>query len=641
MKPTPYNILKGIRYLKNYGFKEFIIRLKEKSEPEEIDYKDWYQAHCATEEELQRQRKEVSKWKNAPCVSILVPTFQTPEEFLCQMVESVQAQTYSNWELCIADATPDETVKKRIKSYQEKDSRIQYIHLEKNNGIAENTNVALGLAKGEYVGLLDHDDLLAPNALYEMVKAIVNPENVKQSGVHWKTYYQKMQEAGILKASETEQPDVLYSDEDKVTQDLSEHYAPHFKPDFSLDLLRSNNYITHFFVVRTELARQVGGFSSEFDGAQDYDFIFRCIEQARGIVHIPKVLYHWRMHSGSTSGNQESKRYAFENGKEVVSAHLQRVGVEAEVESTENLGFYRVKYRIQETPLITILIPNKDEIEVLEQCLQSIAKSSYTNFEVVIVENNSKKEETFAYYQKLQTDAVFLKKNNEPMEIRVVTWESDGTFNYSAINNYGIQFAQGEYVVLLNNDIAILTENWLEEMLGNCQRPEVGVVGARLYYPDDSIQHAGIVVGIGGHARGAASNMLVGTRRIHDGYLHKAAIQLNYSAVTAACMMLQKSIFQEVGGFTEQLSVAFNDVDLCLKIRKAGYQIVYQPYAEAYHYESKSRGQEDSEEKLRRFQTEIEYMRTRWNDILRYGDPFYNPNFSRVKCDYSLNGLDK
>lgn len=655
MKPTPYNILKGIRYLKNYGFKEFVIRLKEKSEPEDISYKDWYLAHCATEEELQRQRREAARWKNTPKISILVPTYQTPPEFLRQMVESVQKQTYTNWELCIADATPlqrndlqdihsmeeeQETVKEKIDSYATQDNRIKYLHLEKNLGIAENTNAALKMATGEYVGLLDHDDLLAPNALYEMVKAILFPKEVKQSGVHWDTYYKKMQEAGMMTATEGVQPDVLYSDEDKVTEDMSEHYAPHFKPDFSLDLLRTNNYITHFFVVRKSLAEKVGGFSKEFDGAQDYDFILRCVEQAKGIVHIPKVLYHWRMHAGSTAGNQESKTYAFDAGKEAVEAHLARAGVAATVESTENLGFYRVKYPVQKQSLISILIPNKDEVEALEKCLQSIAKSSYVNYEVVIVENNSAMEETFSYYKKIQEENVFFKTNGEPMSIRVVTWESNGIFNYSAINNYGMQFVQGEYVVLLNNDIEVLTEGWLEEMLASCQRPEVGITGARLYYPDDSIQHAGIVVGIGGHARGAASNMLVGTRRIHDGYLHKAGIQLNYSAVTAACLMIRKSIFDEIGGFTERLTIAFNDVDLCLKVRKAGYQIVYNPYVEAYHYESKSRGQEDSEEKVRRFQTEIEYMRTQWNDILRYGDPFYNPNFSRVKCDYSLNGMD-
>lgn len=635
MKLTPYNILKGIRYLKNYGFREFVIRLREKSEPENIFYKDWYLEHCPSEETLQRQRKETFKWKNAPKISVLVPINQISSRFLQQMIESLQKQTYSNWELCVVDATPQE-----FYIYVEQDKRIKYLHLEKNLGMAEKTNAALEIATGEYVGVLDNNGLLAPNALYEMVKAILFPQEVKQSGVHWNTYYKKLKEAGIMNASEGVQPEVLYSDEDKVTEDLSEHYDPHFKPDFSLDLLRSNNYISNFFVVKKSLAKQVGGFSKEFEGAQDYDFILRCVEQARGIVHVPKVLYHWRTHIGAVTNNRESEPYAFDVGKEVVEAHLKRTKVPATVEMTEKPGFYRVKYPVQKQALISIIIPNKDEVASLEKCLKSIAKSSYTNYQVIIVENNSTMEETFYFYKKIQEENIFHKVNGEPMPIRIVTWEANGIFNYSAINNYGMQFAQGEYVVLLNNDIEILEEGWMEELLGNCQRPEVGITGVRLYYPDDSIQHAGIGVGIGGHARGVASNMLVGTSRECDEYCHKAGIQLNYSAVTAACMMIRKRVFEEAGGFTEKLTVAFNDVDLCLKVRKLGYQVVYDPYVEAYHFESKSRGQEDSEEKVRRFQTEIEYMRNEWNDILRYGDPFYNPNFSRVKCDYSLNGMD-
>ena len=646
MKLTPYNILKGIRYLKHYGFHEFFIRLKEKSEPEDISYMEWQKKHSVGKEELERQRKNSDAWRNRPLVSIVVPLFNTPEKFLNQMIESVQNQSYTNWELCLADASNQEQVGEYVEKYQQTDARIKYQKLEKNGGIAENTNEAIKLATGSYIGLLDHDDLLAPNALYEMVSAITVPEKIVQSGVHWETYNQKWNEVSSFQLEEKGTPDVLYSDEDKVTEDLTEYYAPHFKPDFSLDLLRSNNYITHFFVVKKEIVQEVGGFRSEFDGAQDYDFIFRCVEQAHRVVHIPKVLYHWRMHQGSTAANQDSKSYAFDAGREVVQAHLNRMNVPGKVELTSNLGFYRVKYPVKEESMISILIPNKDEVDSLKKCLKSIAKSTYHNYEVIVIENNSEKEETFSYYEKIRTDKevpgkeYFYRQDGSVMSVKVVTWKSDGIFNYSAINNYGADFAMGEYLILLNNDIEILTPDWMEELLGTCQRPEVAIAGARLYYPDDSIQHAGIVVGIGGHARGVASNMLVGTRRIKDGYLHKAAIQLNYSSVTAACMMIKKAVFDEVSGLTETLTVAFNDVDLCLKVRKAGYYIVYDPYVEAYHYESKSRGQEDSEEKVRRFQTEIEYMRTEWNDILRYGDPYYNPNFSRVKNDYSLNGMD-
>lgn len=646
MKPTPYNILKGIRYLKHYGFHEFLIRLKEKSEPEDISYMEWYEKHVVMQEELERQRKESESWKKRPLISIVVPTYNTPEKFLMQMIESVLNQSYTNWELCLADASEKDVVQNIVKRYQNSDERIKYQKLKANRGISENTNEALKLATGEYIGLLDHDDLLSIDALYEVAFAITVPESIEQSGVHWGTYNQKWNETSPFHLEETGCPDVIYTDEDKVTEDLTEHYAPHFKPDFNLDLLRSNNYITHFFVVKREIVDTIEGFRSTFDGAQDYDFIFRCIEQAHRVVHIPKVLYHWRMHQGSTAANQESKSYAFDEGKEVVQSHLDRMDVLGVTELTDNLGFYRVKYPVRDESMISILIPNKDEIDSLEKCIKSIARSTYNNYEVIIIENNSVDASTFAYYEKITTsvenegEAIFYRQDGSVMPIKVVKWESNGVFNYSAINNYGASYAKGEYLVLLNNDIELLSENWIEELLGTCQRPEVAIAGARLYYPDDSIQHAGIVVGIGGHARGVASNMLTGMRRIQDGYLHKAGIQLDYSAVTAACLMIRKSVFDEVGGFTEYLTVAFNDVDLCLKARKAGYLIVYDPYVEAYHYESKSRGQEDSEEKVRRFQTEIEYMRTEWNDILRFGDPYYNPNFSRVKNNYSLNGMD-
>lgn len=598
MKISIENIRKGIRYLKHYGFQEFLIRLSEKNEEsKEVSYMEWFQRHRISREELEKQKRTKFQVEKEPLISVLVPTYETPELFLKQMVESVLEQSYRNWELCIADATPvsdgeNSSVEKIVKSYA--DNRIKYQHLRTNLGIAENTNEALKMALGDYMGFLDHDDLLEPNALFEVVGAIT---------------------AGA---------DFVYTDEDKVVEDLSEYYAPHFKPDFSIDLLRSNNYITHFTVVKRELVETVGAFRKEFDGAQDYDFVLRCTEQAKNIVHIPKVLYHWRMHQNSTAANQESKRYAFDAGQRAVQAHLDRLQVQAIVESTEFLGFYRVRYQVVGEPLVSIIIPNKDNVDSLDLCLKSISKSTYKNYEVIIVENNSEEKETFAYYDTLSGN------------IQVVTWESNGVFNYSSINNYGARFAKGEFLVLLNNDIEILTEDWLEEMVSTCQRKEVGIVGARLFYPDDTIQHAGIVVGIGGHARGVASNMFVGLRKVKDGYLHKTVIQLNYSAVTAACLMVKRSAFDEVEGLTETLAVAFNDVDFCLKVREKGYLVCYNPYVVAYHYESKSRGAEDSEEKKKRFHGEIDYMREHWNKILKEGDPYYNINLSRVKNDYSL-----
>ena len=624
MKITVENIQKGIKYFKHYGFKEFLIRLKEKSEPEEVVYSEWFEKHRISEAVLKEQRAQVRRMKDKPLVSILVPTYKTPEAFLRQMVESVQKQSYDNWELCIADATPlgdgnqsngkdtqmdlilsNQTTSVRLVLEEFKDVRIKYQHLEENAGIAQNTNCALDMATGDYIGLLDHDDLLEPDALYEVVQAVIDGA------------------------------DMVYTDEDKVLEDLSEYYAPHFKPDFSVDLLRSNNYITHFTVAKKTLVDEIvleagSAFRAEFDGAQDYDFILRCSEKAEEIVHIPKVLYHWRMHEGSTAANQESKTYAFDAGARAVQAHLDRVGVKGKVETTENLGFYRVKYALKGTPLVSIIIPNKDNTDSLDLCLKSIAKSTYQNYEVIIVENNSTEEITFQYYEGLKH------RDDVPQNLQVVTWESGGVFNYSAINNYGAGFAKGEYLLLLNNDIEILTSDWLEEMLSTCQREEVGIVGARLFYPDDTIQHAGIVVGIGGHARGIASNMFVGLRKVKDGYLHKSAIQLNYSAVTAACLMVKRAAFDAVNGLTETLAVAFNDVDFCLKVREKGYLVCYNPYVVAYHYESKSRGEEDSPEKQKRFHGEIDYMREHWNVILRKGDPYYNINLSRVKDDYSL-----
>lgn len=603
MKITVENIIKGIKYLKHYGFKEFLIRLKEKSEPEEVIYNDWFVGHRVMDKQLSAQVEEVKRMKDKPMVSILVPTFKTPEIFLKQMVKSVVQQSYDNWELCIADATPlgegeeETSVAKFVNEFQ--DTRIKYLHLEENAGIAGNTNAALAMACGDYIGLLDHDDLLEPDALYEVILAVKNGA------------------------------DMIYTDEDKVLEDLSEYYAPHFKPDFSIDLLRSNNYITHFTVVKKILvddivAKYGMAFRADFDGAQDYDFILRCTECAKKITHIPRILYHWRMHKDSTAANQESKLYAFDAGAKAVQAHLDRCGVDGMVESTENLGFYRVKYALKGNPLVSIIIPNKDNTDSLDLCLESIRKSTYKNYEIIVVENNSTQDATFEYYKQL------------PEDIQVVTWESGGVFNYSAINNYGAKFAKGEYLLLLNNDIEILTPDWLEEMISTCQREEVGIVGARLFYPDDTIQHAGIVVGLGGHARGIASNMFVGLRKVKDGYLHKSAIQLNYSAVTAACLMVKRCAFDEVNGLTEELAVAFNDVDFCLKVREKGYLVCYNPYVVAYHYESKSRGSEDSPEKQKRFHGEIDYMREHWNEILRKGDPYYNINLSRVKSDYSL-----
>lgn len=594
-KLSPYTVQKGFRYLKHYGLKEFWIRLHERFEPEEVPYGPWYEAYVPSAEMLEKQRKH--QFSKKILISVAVPAYKTPAVFLRQMIQSLEEQTYSNWELCIANGSPeDKEMHEILEEWSQKDVRVRYKDLKENLGISENTNEAFAMAKGEFIGLLDHDDLLAPNALFEIAKVLEKDESI----------------------------DMVYTDEDKVTTDLSEHFQPHFKPDFNIDLLRSNNYICHFCLVRKEIVKKIGGFCKEFDGAQDHDFIFRCTEKARKVEHIPEILYHWRTHKSSTADNPASKMYAFDAGKRAVEAHLTRMGTIGVVSHTPDLGFYRVKYPVQGKPLVSIIIPNKDEKDTLQACMESLrSKTLYDNFEIIIIENNSTTKEIFDYYRELS------KEEN----IRLLKWKKE--FNYAAINNFGAKHAKGEYLLFLNNDVTAINSDWMEEMLGVCQRPEVGVVGVKLIYPDNTIQHAGCVIGIGG----IAGHMFVDMPADRTGYLHKASIMQDMSAVTAACMMIEKAVFEKVGGFSEELAVAFNDVDLCLKVRREGHLVVYDPYAQLYHMESKTRGAEDSEEKMRRFQKEIEYMRCHWIDILKNGDPYYNKNLSLTKWNYSLKPL--
>jgi len=653
-KITLQKVIKGVRYLKHYGVKEFFIRLQEKMEAENVPYEPWYEKHKAAPEQLEKQRRTAEKWKDAPCISIVVPLYNTPEKFLREMIASVQAQSYGNWQLCLADGSPVETdsggeipekagCRERtagktkltdiVKEYQAADSRITYQILEKNEGIAGNTNAAIALAKGDWLAFLDHDDILAPDALFEAVskmkKGVEQRDGVAATGFH--------------ENHQGAEYDMLYTDEDKVDMEGKTHFEPHFKPDINIDLLRSNNYITHFLLVKRELAEAVGGIRSDYDGAQDYDFILRCVEQAKAVGHIPRILYHWRCHTDSTSANPFSKQHAVEAGRRAIADHLERLGVKAEVTPRKDMGFYQVEYAVEGEPLVSIIIPNKDEVETLKKCIASIENSDYKNYEVIIVENNSC-EETFSYYreiapeeQEIEGTKTFSGSLAGGQRLLVAVWSSG--FNYSALNNFGASFAKGEYLVLLNNDIELIGNHCLTALLGACQRREVGLVGAKLFYPDHTVQHAGIVVGIGGNARGIASNMFTGLNGERSGYLHKASLMMDYSAVTAAFFMVKKEVFEQAGGLTEELAVAFNDVDFCLKVRKLGYLVVYNPQVQAYHYESKSRGAEDSPEKTARFQREIEYMRNHWIGILKEGDPYYNPNFSTVYNNYSLRDI--
>lgn len=613
---SPAYIKKGYRYLKRHGMKQFLIRLTERFQQEDIDYETWFGLNKATEKELQEQRKNPPE--HGPLISIVVPIYRTPEIYLREMIESVVNQTYGNWELCLADASPkgeqlrqdlkkikgrktrealmkipdgDTELTSVIREYQLKDSRIRYEILKENKSIAENSNAAMEMATGDFVGLLDHDDTLEPNALYEVAGKICEDDRV----------------------------DVVYTDEDKINSKGTKHLTPNMKPDFNLDLLRSNNYICHLFVVRRILMEKVGGFRKEFDGAQDYDFILRCTEEAEKIAHVHKVLYHWRTHEKSTSDNPESKIYAFHAGRRAVEAHLQRLGIQAEVEETCDLGYYRVKYPVIGSPMVSILIPNKDQLQTLKKCLKSIwEKTEYTNYEILIIENNSTEKETFEFYKKI----------DGRHHVRVLYWDKE--FNYSAINNFGATQAKGEYLLLLNNDTEVITKGWMKELLSHCQRPEVGMVGAKLYFPDNTIQSAGTIIGMGGMADHAFVNM----DRKKSGYMHRASIQVDMSGVTAACAMVKRSVYEEVHGLEEKLTVAFNDVDLGLKIVTAGYLIVFDPYAELYHYESKSRGVND--EKKERHAREVKYTQEKWADFLAAGDPCYNQNLTLAKHNFSL-----
>ena len=555
-------------------------------------YQQWLAEHSATPQELDMQRKVTLT--REPVISILVPVYQTPENFLREMIASVQNQTWPHWELCIADGTPGESVPGRIiQELMTSDARIRYQHLTENRGIAENTNSAADLATGEYITLLDHDDLLAPDALFEAAQAICSQD-----------------------------PDVIYTDEDKVDMEGKWHFDPNLKPDFSPDLLRSHNYITHLFVVRKSLFEQVGRFNSKYDGAQDYDLIFRCCEKADRIVHIPKILYYWRCHPSSTAENPESKLYAYEAGRQAIEDHLQRAGVSARVERLPYWGLNHVIYDIPEDAFVSVIIPNKDHIGDLDRCIRSILDgSSFRRFEIVVVENNSTEEETFRYYEQLGTLSD---------QISVVHFK--GAFNYSAVNNFGVRHAKGNYLLLLNNDTKLIAPESIGEMAGICSRSEVGCVGAKLLFENDTIQHAGIVLGYGGFA----GHVFSGLPKDTYGFMMRPLMAGNYSAVTAACMMLRREVYEAVGGLDEKFAVALNDVDLCMRLRKAGYLIVYTPFSCWYHYESVSSGYEDTPEKKARFEREVKLFRADWAETVDAPDPYYNPNFSLKLTPFTL-----
>ena len=585
-------------FFKEHGFRALVVKSKHKIQgfDNDYEYSEWYELTKPTDEELEEQRK--AELPARPLLSIAIPAYKTPVRYLREMLDSILAQTYDNWEVCIADGSPaGQDLEKVFREYAQKDNRFRYQILGKNLGIAENTNAAIRMAKGDFLVLADHDDTLPPHALFEVAKAIGEHPNCR----------------------------VIYSDEDKLDMDGKALFDPHFKPDFNPDLLTSVNYICHLFVVRMDLLKEVGLFRQEFDGAQDYDFIFRCTEAAGEIVHIPKVLYHWRCHQNSTASNPDSKMYAFEAGARAIKAHYERMGISAlSVEKGVDYGIYHTKFRILGNPLVSVIIPNKDHSIDLDTCLRSILeKCTYKNLEVIVVENNSTQPETFEYYEKIR---------KEFSNVRVVKWERE--FNYSAINNFGRKAAKGEFLLLLNNDVEVISPAWLTEMVKLCSQPGVGIVGAKLYYPDDTVQHAGVITGLGGYAGHSHKY----ARRASGGYMFRLATVQNFSCVTAACLLCRADVYDEVGGLDEGFTVAFNDVDFCLRVRRAGWRVLWTPYAELYHYESKSRGLDTKGPAKERFEGERRRLKERWGDALVH-DPFYNPNLTLDREDFSENDV--
>ena len=546
----------------------------------------------------ERRREEETVFPREIKISVLVPLYNTPEKFLREMIDSVVTQTYKTWELCLADGSDDKhtDVGRICQEYIEKDSRIKYQKIEKNLGISGNTNVCFSMATGNFIGLFDHDDVMHPSLLFECVKTVCEKD-----------------------------ADYVYTDEATFTSpNLDDLIVLHFKPDYSPDNLRANNYICHFSMFDADLLKKTGLFRPEYDGSQDHDMILRLTEEAKHVCHIPKILYYWRSHPNSVAADIGAKTYAIDAAKRAVHDHMRDYyGIEVEVESTRAFPtIFQIKYPINGEPLISIVIPNKDHVEDLRRCITSIEKkSTWKNYEIIVVENNSVEQSIRDYYKELESDP----------KVKIVTYE--GGFNYSRINNVGVKETKGEYLLFLNNDTEVISPDWMEQLLMYAQRKDVGAVGAKLYYADNTIQHAGVVIGLGAHR--SAGHTHYKMPRQHLGYMGRLCYAQDVTAVTGACLMVKKSIYEEVDGLDESFTISLNDVDLCLKIREKGYLNIFTPFAELYHYESKTRGMEEGE-KLRRYERECAHFRDKWKEQLDAGDPYYNPNFSLDYSDFTL-----
>lgn len=546
------------------------------------------------------EKRQKVEFQIRPTFSILIPLYTKEQKKVEKLIQSIQQQTYKKWEICLSYGDEFRKAEKSFLSKNiKKDRRIKVITSPSPLSSTENINQALKAARGEYIALVEIDGLLDNNAFYECVKII--------------NQYPKL--------------DILYTDEDRFCADRKQFFHPHFKSDYNLDLLRSMNYIGYLFLVKKEIQEEAGVFREELYYEYEYDFILRCVEKSENIYHIPKVLYHKRVKKkngeGTAIATVMKERIADEKAR-VVRMHLERCNIKGSVCTQDDLGICKVNYPLEKELFISIIIPNRDHVDDLERCIKSLYEvSGYSNFEVIIVENGSNEKKIFMYYKSLKE-----RHNN----INIVNWNKSKEFNYSALNNFGVSHAKGEYLLFLNNDTEFIGKGCMLEMVSHAVRKEVGAVGARLYYPDGTIQHAGVILGLGGIAGHAFS----GESHNAKGYFSRIQCTQDLSAVTAACMMVSRNLFEEVGGFDEKLKVAFNDIDLCMKIRMKGRLIVYTPYAELYHYESKSRGIEDTKEKIERFHGEVHYFEKKWKDELEKGDPYYNPNLTLEKNNFSL-----
>jgi GT2 family glycosyltransferase len=558
-------------------------------------YERWMAEHRVRPSDVRKMRAMLPVLALRPTFSVLMPVYETPEEFLREAIESVLGQAYPHWELCISDdASPSPHVREILEEYARDDDRIKLVFRETNGHIAANSNSALALASGEFVALLDHDDLLSVDALFENALAVNARPDV----------------------------DVIYSDEDKVDED-GRRRDPYFKPDWSPESLLARNYVSHLGVYRRTLLEELGGFRLGFEGSQDYDLILRATEQTDRVAHVPRVLYHWRSHSASTAETREQKGYAYDAAVRALEEALQRRGEPARVQTHDDTpGIYTIRYAIRAPGRVSVIVPTRDHGEDVELCLRGLfERSTYQDLEVILLDNGSTDQAS------LRTFGRWLER--EPQRVKLIPY--DVPFNFSRINNHAVTHATGAYLLFLNNDTEAIAPDWIEAMVEQAQRPAIGAVGAKLLYDDGTVQHGGVIVGLGGVA-GHSHKHYPGDA---PGYFYTLQTTTNYSAVTAACLMVRRDVFDEVGGFDEQLAIAFNDVDLCLRIQAAGYRNVYLPHAVLYHHESKSRGYEDTPEKMARFLAEQRLMRERWRTG-EADDPHYNPNLTLVTEDYAI-----